>query len=160
MKCPKVKFISASYSPENSWLWCRIPLISLPSLEPCDLAKAAAHTPPAPEWVNVYIKIDTRRRSLCSWAHHQKLDVLRTFSGEGKRGSCGRKTKLGLGPQRSRIRIQRHLKKGLNFTCLNLSFLISERGPKKSWLAHRIHGKIKQSRGVCDGSSLSFLFYT
>lgn len=84
MICPKVKFISASYSPENSWLWCRIPLISLASLELCDFAKAAAHTPPTPEWFSLYTKIDTHRRSLLSWGHHQKLDILRTFSSEGK----------------------------------------------------------------------------
>ena len=44
IKCPKVKFISASNSPEYSWLQCQIPLISPPSLEFCDLARAAAHT--------------------------------------------------------------------------------------------------------------------
>ena len=61
-KCPKVKFIGVSNSPENSWLQCRIPLISSPRLEPCNLAKAAAHPPPP----NLYTKIDTCRRSLLS----------------------------------------------------------------------------------------------
>lgn len=84
MKCPKVKFISVSHSPENSWLWCRIPLISLPSLEPCDVAKAAVHTPISPRVGQSYTKADTRRRLLPSWGRRQELDVLGTLSSEGK----------------------------------------------------------------------------
>lgn len=82
-KCPKVNFISVSNSAENSWLWCWISLIFLPSCKPCNSAKAAAHTPPNPEWFNLCTKIDVSGYSLLSCSHHWKLD-LKTVSSVGK----------------------------------------------------------------------------